>query len=103
MQIITIIYPRVDAAYGTHNVGVLYSKPSECLNGYTSIAPIRHEEAYLVDMSGEVVHSETSGVWLGAKAYLIPNGNLLCCLYTNRRGSHKGCQGWPYPGVRLGR
>ena len=76
-----------------YNTGVLYSKPSECLNGYTSIAPIRHEEAYLVDMSGEVVHSWNLGGLLGAKAYLIPNGNLLCCLYTNEGAPIKAAKG----------
>lgn len=75
--------------------GLLHHQPEKTFAGFTIIAPMRHEKAHLVNMSGETVHTWRLPGPLGSKAYLIPNGNLLCSVVTD--------EGVPIPGAKGGR
>lgn len=62
--------------------GLLHHLPEKCCPGFTVIAPMRHEVVYLVDIDGKVAHQWSLLGALGSKAYLLPNGNLLCSVAT---------------------
>ena len=40
-----------------YQTGTLHHDPSKAYEGFTIIAPLRHEEAYIVSMVGDVVHT----------------------------------------------
>lgn len=78
-----------------YQTGLLHHEPAKAFAGVTMIAPMRHEEAHLVDMSGAVVHTWRLPGLLGSKACLLPSGNLLCSVVTD--------EGVPIPGAKGGR
>ena len=78
-----------------YQTGLIRHEADKCFAGLTIIAPMRHEACYLVNMDGEVVHTWHLPGPLGSKAYLIPNGNLLCSVVT--------AEGIPIPGAKGGR
>ena len=78
----------------TYQTGLLHHQPEKSFDGFTIIAPMRHEACHLVNMAGEVVHSWDLPGLLGSKAYLLPNGNLLCSVVTD--------EGIPIPGAKGG-
>ncbi|MCK5209841.1 MAG: aryl-sulfate sulfotransferase [Cyclobacteriaceae bacterium] len=57
-----------------NTVGVLLNKKG-ALNGYTLFTV--HQETYLINNKGEVVHQWTSKYSAGKSVYLLENGNLL--------------------------
>ena len=75
--------------------GLVLHQSEKSFTGFTVVAPMRHECSYLVDMAGAVVHTWNLPGPLGSKAYLIPNGNLLCSIVTT--------EGIPIPGAKGGR
>ncbi|MDD9902484.1 MAG: aryl-sulfate sulfotransferase [Rhodospirillaceae bacterium] len=77
-----------------YRTGLLHHQPEKTCPGYTVIAPMRHEASYLVDMEGTVAHTWNLPGPLGSKAYLLPNGNLLCSIVT--------AEGVPIPGAKGG-
>jgi len=52
-------------------------KGSGAFVGYTLLAPKHYTTTYLIDVSGQVVHTWKSAYVPGQSAYLLPNGNLL--------------------------
>ena len=70
-----------------YQLGLQYHDPEKSLSGFTLIAPMAHEAAYLIDGSGAVIHQWALPGALGSKAYLLPNGNLLLSVFT-RDGVH---------------
>jgi len=46
-------------------------------DGYTLFAPIRSNISYLIDNSGEVIHTWESEYMPGLSVYLLENGSLL--------------------------
>ena len=62
--------------------GLQFHDPEKSFAGFTVIAPMGHEEAYLVNNQGEIVHQWALPGALGSKAYILPNGNLLCSVST---------------------
>lgn len=50
---------------------------SQATEGFTLISPLHTQQTYLIDMSGEVVHSWSHPFVPGNYAYLLENGNLL--------------------------
>lgn len=77
-----------------YKTGLLLHEPKKTFAGFTIIAPMRHETSHLVDMQGRVVHTWKLPAPLGSKAYLLPNGNLLCSVVTS--------EGVPIPGAKGG-
>jgi len=77
-----------------YHTGLLHHQRDKAFAGFTVIAPMRHEAAYLVNMDGEVVHTWRLPGPLGSKACLLPNGNLLCSVVT--------AEGVPIPGAKGG-
>ena len=63
--------------------GLLERDPARAFPGFTIVTPLRHYHCYLVDMAGETVHQWELPGALGSKAYLLPNGNLLCSVVTD--------------------
>ncbi len=59
-------------------LGLLKQDPSRAFAGYTTIATLRSNTVRLVDMDGEEVHRWNLPDPLGAMAYLLPGGRLLC-------------------------
>ncbi|MEQ8699848.1 MAG: arylsulfotransferase family protein [Bauldia litoralis] len=57
-------------------IGLLEHDPARAWPGYTLIAPLRTDMAYLVNMNGEIVHRWTLPGKLAATAYLWPGGRL---------------------------
>lgn len=78
-----------------YQTGLLHHQQDKAFDGFTIIAPMRHETSYLVDMAGDVVHEWKLPGPLGSKAYLLANGNLLCSVVTP--------EGIPIPGAKGGR
>lgn len=76
-----------------YRFGVQHHQAQKSYTGFTTIAPIRHDESYIVDMAGEVVHAWKLPGQLGAKAYLIPNGNFLCSVVTEEGAPIKAAKG----------
>lgn len=77
-----------------YQTGLLHYQPEKSFPGYTIIAPMRHEVVYLVNMDADIVHRWQLPGPLGSKAYLLPNGNLLCSVVT--------AEGVPIPGAKGG-
>ena len=76
-----------------YQTGTLHHDPSKAYEGFTIIAPLRHEEAYIVNMVGDVVHTWKLPGALGSKGYLIPNGNFLCSVLTADGAPLKAAKG----------
>ncbi|MEZ4503372.1 MAG: aryl-sulfate sulfotransferase [Dehalococcoidia bacterium] len=57
--------------------GLTHSRPDRSIKGYTLIAPLFGNAAYLIDMAGRVVHTWDLGDLGGNLARLLPNGHLL--------------------------
>lgn len=74
-----------------YQTGLLFHDPGKSFSGFTIIAPMAHEQAFLINNDGEPVHSWRLPGALGSKAYLLPNGNLLCSVFTR--------DGEPLPGA----
>lgn len=70
-----------------YQLGLQYHDPARSFAGFTLVAPMAHQAAYLIDNSGEVVHRWTLPGALGSKAYLLANGNLLLSIFT-KDGEH---------------
>ncbi len=51
--------------------------PSKAYNGYTLFAPMSSNDAWLIDMEGNVVHHWTTPFPPAQHGKLLPNGNLL--------------------------
>jgi len=66
----------------SYNTGLQYRDADAAFDGFTLIAPMSHQEIYLVDLGGEVAHRWRLPGALGSKACLLPNGNLLCSVST---------------------
>ncbi len=78
----------------SYRLGLQFHDPARSFPGFTVIAPMAHEDVYLIDNSGAVAHQWALPGALGSKAYLLPNGNLLCSVFTR--------DGKPLPGaIRL--
>ena len=77
----------------SYSTGLLHHNPAKSFDGFTTIAPIRHETSYIVDMAGEIVHSWKLPGSLGAKGYLIANGNFLCSVVTPEGTPIKAAKG----------
>lgn len=75
----------------SYRTGVLHHDPERASEGFTVIAPMRHETSYLIDLHGTVVHRWALPGPLGSKGHLIPNGNFLCSVVTP--------EGTPIPGA----
>jgi len=78
-----------------YQTGLLHHQREKTFHGFTIIAPMRHEAAYIVNMDGKVVHQWDLPGPLGSKAYLLPYGNMLCSVVT--------AEGIPIPGAKGGR
>ena len=76
--------------------GVLQHDKERATNGYTLFTPIGLFTAYLIDMSGNVVHQWEMPNELGHYAYLLDNGNLLASVRTE-----EGPMGLPAKGGHL--
>ena len=76
--------------------GVLQYDKKRATNGYTLFTPIGLFTAYLIDMSGNVVHQWEMPNELGHYAYLLDNGNLLASVRTE-----EGPMGLPAKGGHL--
>ena len=57
--------------------GLLIHDEKRTTPGFTLFSPLVHDQIYIVDMSGEVVHEWTVDGNAYGYAYLLPNGNLL--------------------------
>ncbi|MGB0752265.1 MAG: aminotransferase class III-fold pyridoxal phosphate-dependent enzyme, partial [Gammaproteobacteria bacterium] len=75
----------------TYRTGLLHIDEEQCSPGFTLVAPMAHESLDLVNLHGETVHRWSLPGRLGSKAYLLPNGNLLCSVSTKN--------GEPLPGA----
>ena len=73
--------------------GLLERDPARAFPGFTIVTPLRHYHCYLVDMAGETVHQWELPGALGSKAYLLPNGNLLCSVVTDEGAPLKAAKG----------
>jgi len=62
--------------YSTQTVGV-FSNTANAYPGYTIIDPMMGKTTYLIDNTGQVVHSWTSEYTPGRASYLLPNGHLI--------------------------
>ena len=51
--------------------------PSKAFNGYTLFATMYGQDAWLIDMEGNVVHHWLMEHMPGPYGHLLPNGNLL--------------------------
>ena len=61
-----------------HPVGLIHHTPAACHRGYTLFSTTRGgQDAYLIDMEGNVVHRWHSPEGIHY-SYLLDNGNLLC-------------------------
>lgn len=78
----------------TYQTGLVHHQAEKSFDGFTLIAPMRHEAAQIVNMAGEIVHRWALPGPLGSKACLLPNGNLLCSVVTP--------EGTPIPGAKGG-
>lgn len=72
--------------------GVTHYRPDRAYRGYTLFAPNDGENAYLIDMEGDIVHRWQCPDGIG-QGDLLPNGNLL--LRTPRSADSGG-----FPGVQ---
>ena len=59
-------------------------------NGYTLFAPLGSTTTYLINNSGEIVHTWDSDYNLGLSVYLLENGNLLRTAYEGGGGDGAG-------------
>jgi hypothetical protein len=78
-----------------YQTGLLHHDPGKAYPGFTLIAPMAHEQIFLVSNAGEPVHWWTLPGKLGSKAYLLPNGNLLCSVFTHDGAPLPGAIGIP--------
>ena len=69
--------------------GLTYYDATRAYRGYTLFAPNGHDEAYLIDMEGCIVHRWQCSGGI-AHGYLLPNGNLLL-----RNPGSTGAGGFP--------
>lgn len=65
-----------------YHTGLQHHDANKAHPGFTVIAPMAHEDVYLIDNGGEIVHQWKLPGALGSKAYLLPSGNLLCSVFT---------------------
>ena len=65
-----------------YQLGLQHHDPAKSFSGFTLIAPMAHEQILLINNGGEVVHQWGLPGAMGSKAYLLPNGNLLCSVFT---------------------
>lgn len=73
--------------------GLVHHNEARAFAGFTTITPFRHRTCYLVNMAGETVHHWNLPGALGSKAYLLPNGNLLCSVVTDEGAPLKAAKG----------
>lgn len=73
--------------------GLLKHDPTSAFPGFTIVTPLRHNDCYLVNLEGETVHQWALPGPLGSKAYLLPNGNLLCSVVTEEGAPIKAAKG----------
>jgi len=66
----------------SYHLGLQHHDSERSFQGFTLIAQMAHEQAYLIDNAGEVVHRWALPGALGSKACLLANGNLLCSAFT---------------------
>jgi hypothetical protein len=66
----------------SYHLGLQYHDADKSAPGFTLIAPMAHEEAFLIGNDGETAHRWALPGALGSKASLLPNGNLLCSVFT---------------------
>lgn len=85
----------------TYQFGVLHHDAASSFQGFTLIAQMAHEQAYLIDNSGAIAHQWSLPGKLGSKACLLPNGNLLCSVFT--RDGERIPGAIPIPGALGGR
>lgn len=71
----------------SYQPGLQHRDRTKSCPGFTLIAPMAHETAYLIDGSGAVVHQWALPGALGSKAKLLANGNLLLSVFT-KNGEH---------------
>jgi Arylsulfotransferase (ASST) len=66
-------------------VGLSINDP-KAFQGYTLFCPLSSNQAYLIDMTGRVVHTWEGAATPASSAYLLANGNLLrpCVLVDNK-------------------
>ena len=68
--------------------GVTVHDEAKAAAGYTLIVPLHMDEAYLIDMAGDVVHTWKKSGEPGNYAYLQPGGKLLAAI--NAGGGPEG-------------
>jgi hypothetical protein len=78
--------------WSRRDTGVTHYDPGRAYPGYTLFAPNNGEDAYLIDMEGDIVHRWGCPDGIG-QGDLLPNGNLL--LRTPRSAGSGG-----FPGVQ---
>lgn len=62
--------------------GLQYADRTRAYAGYTLIAQLRGQGAYLVGLGGEIVHQWRLPAPIGSLAYLLPGGHLLTSTVT---------------------
>ena len=68
------------------NTGLLIYDQERATPGFTLFSPLAHDQIYLVDMRGEVVHEWNVDGNAYGYAYLLPNGNLLASVLAPGTG-----------------
>jgi hypothetical protein len=58
-------------------VGLFEYDPANTYDGYTLMSPEFSEDAYLIDMEGQLVHEWKTNYEPGNMAYMLPDGSLL--------------------------
>jgi formylglycine-generating enzyme required for sulfatase activity len=71
----------------------LFLNTDQAFDGYTLFAPKHNTMTYLLDNSGQIVHSWESAYEPGQSVYLKENGNLVHCCFTRTEGFTGGGEG----------
>mgnify|MGYP001221011620 CR=1 FL=1 len=66
-------------------LGLLHLDKDKVFNGFTLIPIFRGQTVNLIDVEANIIHQWNLPGRLGSLAYLLPGGNLLCSLVTEKR------------------